>query len=92
MATRYLIGCRQRDRPSKSLAACGATLAILLTRGTQKGGASLQRLLSMQVQASEWDACAKGSGEVNPFLLHAFLLALEESGSAVGSNFLLTPA
>ena len=39
--------------------------------------------LSLQVQASEWDACAKGSGEVNPFLLHAFLLALEESGSAV---------
>ncbi|AWK86744.1 GNAT family N-acetyltransferase [Azospirillum thermophilum] len=29
---------------------------------------------------SEWDACA---GPDNPFLCHAFLLALEESGSAV---------
>ena len=40
--------------------------------------------------ATEWDECAKGSGEVNPFLLHAFLLALEESGSAVSNKF-LTP-
>ena len=40
--------------------------------------------LSIQVSASEWDACARGSGETNPFLLHAFLLALEESRSAVG--------
>ena len=45
--------------------------------------------LSAQVQASEWDACAKGSGEVNPFLLHAFLLALEDSGSAVSRGLLL---
>lgn len=29
----------------------------------------------------EWDACA---GPDNPFLSHAFLLALEESGSAIG--------
>ena len=29
--------------------------------------------------ASEWDACA---GDENPFVSHAFLLALEESGSA----------
>ena len=41
-------------------------------------------MLSTQVSASEWDACARGSGETNPFLLHAFLLALEESRSAVG--------
>ena len=41
----------------------------------------------MQVSASEWDACARGSGETNPFLLHAFLLALEESRSAVGPSF-----
>ncbi len=48
-----------------------------------------QPCLVAQVQASEWDACAKGSGEVNPFLLHAFLLALEDSGSAVSHAFLL---
>ena len=41
-------------------------------------------MLSTQVSASEWDACARGSGETNPFLLHAFLSALEESRSAVG--------
>lgn len=49
-----------------------------------------QHLQWLQVAATEWDECAKGSGEVNPFLLHAFLLALEESGSAV-SDHLLTP-
>jgi predicted N-acyltransferase len=32
-----------------------------------------------EIPAEEWDACA---GEDNPFLRHAFLLALEESGSA----------
>ena len=37
----------------------------------------------VQVSQAEWDACATGSGEVNPFLLWAFLHALEESGSAV---------
>ena len=41
------------------------------------------------VPASEWDACAGGadsSGKIghpdNPFISHAFLHALEESGSA----------
>ena len=40
------------------------------------------------VPASEWDACAAGSGEfqqdsirpANPFVSHAFLKALEDSG------------
>lgn len=32
-----------------------------------------------EVDATQWDACA---GSDNPFLSHAFLLALEESGSA----------
>ncbi len=32
-----------------------------------------------EVDATQWDACA---GSDNPFLRHAFLLALEESGSA----------
>lgn len=32
-----------------------------------------------QVSAAEWDACA---GSANPFVSHAFLSALEESGSA----------
>jgi len=34
------------------------------------------------VSKEEWDACAMGSGEYNPFLSHAFLQILEESGSA----------
>jgi len=36
-----------------------------------------------QVDPAAWNACA-GTG--NPFLLHAFLSALEESGSAAGSS------
>ncbi|MBC9178430.1 GNAT family N-acetyltransferase [Pseudoroseomonas ludipueritiae] len=32
-----------------------------------------------EIPAAEWDACA---GDGNPFVSHAFLLALEESGSA----------
>ncbi|KAK9906585.1 hypothetical protein WJX75_004542 [Coccomyxa subellipsoidea] len=32
---------------------------------------------------NEWDACATGSEEMNPFLLWSFLNALEVSGSAV---------
>lgn len=32
-----------------------------------------------EIAAAEWDACA---GDDNPFVSHAFLLALEESGSA----------
>jgi len=35
------------------------------------------------ISAGEWDACANPAGrEANPFVSHAFLLALEESGSA----------
>ena len=34
-----------------------------------------------EIDASEWDACA---GEDNPFVSHAFLSALEDSGSASG--------
>ena len=41
----------------------------------------------------EWDACAAGCGVVNPFLMHAFLLALEVTGCAVrdlwATNFVL---
>jgi len=33
-----------------------------------------------EINAEDWDACVEGGG---PFLSHAFLLALEESGSAV---------
>ena len=40
---------------------------------------SLHRAIA-DVLPHEWDACA---GDDNPFLSHAFLLALEESGSAV---------
>ncbi len=36
------------------------------------------------ISAADWDACANPPEKVyNPFLRHAFLLALEESGSAV---------
>jgi predicted N-acyltransferase len=40
-----------------------------------------------EVSAADWNACARGSEPVtkrpsNPFISHAFLLALEESGSA----------
>ncbi len=36
-----------------------------------------------EVDAAEWDACANPAGEpYNPFVSHAFLSALEESGSA----------
>lgn len=43
-----------------------------------------------QVSAADWDACAMGDGEMNPFLLHAFLLAMETSGSAVRLALSLT--
>lgn len=35
------------------------------------------------VGKEEWDACATAGPELNPFLLHDFLLTLETSGSAV---------
>lgn len=39
-----------------------------------------------KVGQEEWDECAIGSGEVNPFLLWAFFHALEDSGSAVADE------
>ena len=41
---------------------------------------SLHRSIA-DLPAAEWDACAGGD---NPFVRHAFLAALEESGSATG--------
>jgi predicted N-acyltransferase len=39
------------------------------------------------VEAAAWDACANPPNEVyNPFLRHAFLLAMEESGSATAET------
>src|ERR1700722_4563383 len=35
------------------------------------------------ISATDWDACAGGD---NPFVSHAFLAALEESGSAKGKT------
>jgi uncharacterized protein len=45
---------------------------------------TLRSLSSLkEISALEWDECAKSSGEpYNPFTSHAFLLALEASGSA----------
>ena len=45
----------------------------------------------LQVGQEEWDACATGCGEVNPFLLWTFLHCLEESGSAVRVALLHSP-
>ena len=50
-----------------ALAAAGTTLEVKLVQGI------------VQVPAADWDACA---GADQPFLSHAFLAALEESGSA----------
>ncbi|RZM11162.1 MAG: GNAT family N-acetyltransferase, partial [Sphingomonas sp.] len=36
-----------------------------------------------QIAAADWDACA---GDGNPFVGHAFLSALEESGSVGGRS------
>jgi predicted N-acyltransferase len=33
------------------------------------------------IDPDQWDRCAAGAGVYNPFTRHAFLLALEESGS-----------
>ncbi|MGB0478982.1 MAG: peptidogalycan biosysnthesis protein, partial [Parvibaculales bacterium] len=39
------------------------------------------------VGAEDWDVCANPDSQIyNPFLRHAFLLALEESGSAVSET------
>ena len=39
------------------------------------------------IAAEDWDACANPEGAVyNPFLRHAFLLAMEESGSATAET------
>ena len=40
------------------------------------------------VPAAQWDACA---GDQNPFLCHAFLQSLEESGSATRRTGWLPP-
>jgi predicted N-acyltransferase len=36
-----------------------------------------------QIAAGDWNACARSDGAYNPFVTHAFLAALENSGSAV---------
>ena len=39
------------------------------------------------IAAEDWDACANPEGAVyNPFLRHAYLTALEESGSATAET------
>ena len=40
-------------------------------------------LCDVQIGTDEWNACAFGGGEKNPFLAWEFLAALEDSGSAV---------
>src|SRR5258708_678909 len=49
------------------------------------GGAFTIRVIDRiaAIPAADWDACA---GADNPFLSHAFLDALEESGSATAEN------
>ena len=55
-------------------------------QGTQSscGFALLVPLMLLQVSQLEWNACACGGHEVNPFLLWEFLNALEDSNSVVG--------
>jgi hypothetical protein len=50
--------------------------------GTPELSLSLHRSIA-EIPALEWDACA---GDANPFVSHAFLLALEESGSTGGRS------
>ncbi|MBM4203892.1 MAG: N-acetyltransferase [Gammaproteobacteria bacterium] len=38
------------------------------------------------IDAGLWDSCANSDGEFNPFLSHAFLKALEDSGSVGGRS------
>jgi predicted N-acyltransferase len=51
-----------------------------------RGGPAVVRVASriVDVPAADWDACARGlpANVNNPFICHAFLKALEESGSA----------
>jgi uncharacterized protein len=49
---------------------------------------TLRSLSSLkEISALDWDICAKATGEpYNPFTSHAFLLALEESGSATAKT------
>ena len=39
-----------------------------------------------EIEAADWDRCADGSGVYNPFTRHAFLSALETSGSVGDST------
>jgi predicted N-acyltransferase len=59
------------------------------TRPESEGAIVKVAALIADVAARDWDACARGADAeqvvvrpANPFLSHAFLLALEESGSA----------
>ena len=54
-------------------------MSMLYTRQTKSAVAAAFK----QVDRADWDACATGGNEVNPFLLWDFLNALEESQSAV---------
>jgi uncharacterized protein len=49
---------------------------------------TLRTLSSLkEISAADWNACAKATGEpYNPFVSHAFLLALEQSGSATAKT------
>jgi predicted N-acyltransferase len=53
-----------------------------LPDGTPELALTLHRSIA-EIAANEWDACATGG---NPFVSHAFLLALEESGSTGGRS------
>jgi predicted N-acyltransferase len=54
-----------------------------------KGGSPTIRVVPSiaEIDAGAWDSCAAPDpGTLNPFVLHAFLLALEESGSVGGRS------
>ena len=55
---------------------------------SEASGVQLKVISSLSaVAAEDWDACANPDSQIyNPFLRHAFLLAMEESGSAVSET------
>ncbi|GAA0574093.1 GNAT family N-acetyltransferase [Craurococcus roseus] len=69
-------------RRGRAAAPRRADLPFSMTDAMPELSLSLHKSIA-DVPAEEWDACAGGA---NPFVSHAFLLALEESGSATAGT------
>ena len=71
-----------RRSDSSSNAKAKAEAEAEAEASTRGGALEIRTVKSVsEVDRDEWNACANGSGEVNPFLSWEFLSALEESGS-----------